>query len=76
MFYAFFFTQHNLLSNNCHDHVNTALNLIHYKGKTNWTNPDLIAELCLHSKYVSTKALFNTWKPFMLIMSLLAFLYM
>lgn len=68
--------QHNLLSNNCHDHVNTALNIVRYKGKADWTNPDLIKELCLNSKYVSTKSLINTWKPFMLIVGLLIFIFM
>lgn len=43
------------------------LNSVKYKGKNNWNNVSLVAELCLHSRYVSTSRLINNWMPFVII---------
>lgn len=61
-------SKHNIVTNNCHDHVCMALNSVKYKGKNNWNNVSLVAELCLHSRYVSTSRLVQNWVPFVIIL--------
>lgn len=67
LLFIFIYLKHNIVTNNCHDHVCEVLNAIKYKGKNNWNNVTLVWELCLHSKYVSTSRFINNWLPFIII---------
>lgn len=60
---------HNLLCDNCHSHVATALNLMEYDGATNrgWNMVRLAVLMFVHGKYVGWLAWIKTWAPFVII---------
>jgi len=66
---------HNLLCDNCHSHVATALNHFAYGGKTNWTMLSVWIHLTLHSRYISYTEVFRTYLPFAVILSIAVILY-
>lgn len=43
---------HNLISNNCHSHVATALNICNFKRITYWNTFLLIIYMAIYGKYV------------------------
>ena len=46
------YEDHNLLANNCHDHVSEALRRINFKGTTRWNTVTLTVYLMLYGKFV------------------------
>ena len=46
---------HKLIFDNCHSHVAQVLNILKYKGKTNWTMIDVWYMCMTQGKYVSIK---------------------
>ena len=62
---------HNLIVQNCHDHVCEVLNEIGYLNKRNWNTMSLIFVLMFKSKYVSAWDAFVTYLPFIICLALL-----
>jgi hypothetical protein len=56
---------HNLFCDNCHSHVAQALNLMQYKGHTNWNMVRLAIRTFFCAKYVSVPAFLKSWVPFL-----------
>ncbi|XP_060524887.1 transmembrane protein 222 [Cylas formicarius] len=54
---------HNLLCDNCHSHVATALNLMHYDGSRKWNMVKLAMLITYHGKYISLVGYLRTWAP-------------
>ena len=65
--------RHNLIFQNCHDHVGEVLNRINYLGKNDWGTLSLIWLLIRKGKYVNTKAMILTYLPFSIILFLVVF---
>ena len=62
---------HNLVVQNCHDHVCVVLNDIGYRGRHNWNTFSLILLLMFKSKYVSAGDAILTYLPFCLFIIIL-----
>nr|AEE62102.1 unknown [Dendroctonus ponderosae] len=58
---------HNLCCDNCHSHVATALNLMHYQNSYSWNMVKLALLMAWHAQYVSLFAYLKTWLPFFLL---------
>jgi len=43
---------HNIFCDNCHSHVAKALDIMKYKGKTNWNMIILCFMVCFKAKFV------------------------
>jgi len=63
---------HNLLCDNCHSHVAYALNLMRYKGSSQWNMVWLWLGMILHGKYVNCAGFLKTWVPFVIIVALIS----
>lgn len=50
---------HNLLANNCHDHVSESLRRINFKGTTRWNTVTLTLYLMLYGEFVRYEMLFS-----------------
>lgn len=61
---------HNLLCDNCHSHVATSLDLMHYQESTNWNMVKLAIFMLIYSKYVSFSGFLKTWLPFLIILTI------
>ncbi|BFU22594.1 hypothetical protein EHI8A_059880 [Entamoeba histolytica HM-1:IMSS-B] len=59
---------HNLVTQNCHEHVADVLNKIAYKNKTTWGTLSILWLLFKDAKYVSNKAILFTYLPFLFIL--------
>lgn len=53
------YENHNLLANNCHDHVSESLRRINFKGTTHWNTITLTIYLMLYGKFVRYEAHFS-----------------
>lgn len=58
---------HNILTNNCHNHVADTLNELKYKGSEEWTQFDVWWLITWHSRYVGVKGFLRQWGIFLLI---------
>jgi len=57
---------HNLICNNCHDHVAHALNNLEYKGSKHWNSVTLGVHIFFHGKHPSIGRFLITYIPFMI----------
>lgn len=62
---------HNLLCDNCHSHVATALNIMNYQQTSNWNMVKLALLMVVYSKYVNVSGFIKTWLPFVVIISIM-----
>ncbi|CAG9859397.1 unnamed protein product [Phyllotreta striolata] len=60
---------HNLLCDNCHSFVATALDLMNYKDSRKWNMVKLAFLMLIYSKYVSFTGFLKTWLPFFFIVT-------
>lgn len=58
---------HNLFCDNCHSHVATALNIMHYDNSYNWNMVKLALFILIKGKYVSVGRFIKTWLPFTIL---------
>ncbi|XP_008474841.1 transmembrane protein 222 [Diaphorina citri] len=65
---------HNLLCDNCHSHVATALNLMNYNGSNSWNMVKLGILVTFKSKYVGFSGFLKQWVPFC-ILAFLVFIF-
>jgi len=68
---------HNLCCDNCHSHVAMALNMMEYKGSSNWNMVKICFMLLFQGRFVDIPAFLKTWGPFLFIVAfvlLMAFL--
>eukprot|EP00922_Rhytidocystis_sp_ex-Travisia-forbesii_P030511 GHVS01045077.1.p2 GENE.GHVS01045077.1~~GHVS01045077.1.p2 ORF type:complete len:115 (+),score=7.99 GHVS01045077.1:197-541(+) len=63
--------QHNIFCNNCHHHVATALNLMHYQGRSNWNQFSVWWHVLLRGRYISYGAVAVVWGPFLALLILI-----
>lgn len=66
--------EHNLCTNNCHSHCAYVLNMMKYKGKTNYTMIHIWWMMCTKSKYVSWMHVFKTYIGFLILVSFITIL--
>lgn len=59
---------HNIVTNNCHDHVADTLNEMLYNGKSNYNQFDIFLLMTLHSKYVGFRGFILQWGVFLLLL--------
>eukprot|EP01121_Diplochlamys_sp_Union-15-3_P021730 TRINITY_DN895_c0_g1_i1.p1 TRINITY_DN895_c0_g1~~TRINITY_DN895_c0_g1_i1.p1 ORF type:complete len:194 (+),score=19.92 TRINITY_DN895_c0_g1_i1:35-583(+) len=59
---------HNLICNNCHNHVAVALNRLNFKGHKRWNTFWLILYMALYGKYVNGQRFLFTWIGFFVIL--------
>lgn len=59
---------HNLIMNNCHDHVADALNEMKYDGRSNYNSFDVFLMMTLHSEYVSFAGFLYQWGVFVVLL--------
>ena len=64
---------HNICCDNCHSHVARVLNLLEYKGRTNYTMIDIWWMCLVRSKYVSFTHVFFTYILWLFVAVLYAF---
>ncbi|XP_034949768.1 transmembrane protein 222 [Chelonus insularis] len=62
---------HNLCCDNCHSHVATALNFMHYNNSTSWNMVKLAFLMLVHGKYVGCLGFIKTWLPFFIIVTII-----
>ncbi|OQV20150.1 Transmembrane protein 222 [Hypsibius exemplaris] len=62
---------HNLCCDNCHSHVATALNLMTYDGRSSWNMIKLCFQMLVFGRYVSKAAMFKSWLPFLIILTII-----
>jgi hypothetical protein len=55
-------------SNNCHDHVASALNGLGFRRRSNWGSVSLALFMVAHGKFVSGKRFASTYIPFLICM--------
>jgi len=67
--------EHNLCTNNCHSHVAYVLNLVKYKGYSNYTMIHIWWMLILKGKYTGFIGFFNSYIGF-IIVCFIVFLFM
>lgn len=60
--------QHNIVLNNCHNHVADTLNEMKYNGKENYTQFDIFLMMTLQSEYVGFKGFLYQWSMFLLLL--------
>lgn len=48
----FRYENHNILANNCHDHVSEALDRLNFRGISHWNTAKLTVYLMLYGKFV------------------------
>ena len=58
---------HNIFCDNCHSHVAKVLNILKYKGRTNYTMIDVWWMCLVNSKYVSMAHVFYTYIVYIFI---------
>ena len=58
-------------SDNCHSHVAMALNLMEYKGRTNWNMVNLCFLLLFRGRFVDFGAFLKTWAPLLVAISII-----
>ena len=58
---------HNLFCDNCHSHVARVLNILEYKGRTNYTMIDVWWWCLVKSKYVSWLHILYSWFLYILL---------
>ncbi|KAJ8970394.1 hypothetical protein NQ317_018373 [Molorchus minor] len=58
---------HNICCDNCHSHVATALNIMHYDDSSSWNMVKLAFLMMVHSRYVSFAGFIKTWIPFLIL---------
>lgn len=65
---------HNIVTNNCHDHVADTLNEMNYNDRSNYKSIDIWLMMTLHSEYVGLRGFLLQWLPFITIVCLLVIL--
>ena len=68
-------TCHNIITNNCHDHVAMVLNKINYKGKSDWNQVDIFKMFLTKGKYFGIYECFLTYVGFVFIILLCIFFF-
>jgi hypothetical protein len=58
---------HNIFCDNCHSHVARVLNILKYKGHTNYTMIDVWWMCLVKSKYVTWAHIFYTYVLYIII---------
>ena len=61
----------NISSDNCHSHVAMALNLMEYKGRTDWNMVNLCFLLLFRGRFVDFGAFLKTWAPLLVAVSII-----
>ena len=61
----------NISSDNCHSHVALALNLMEYKGRTDWNMVNLCFLLLFRGRFVDFGAFLKTWAPLLVAVSII-----
>lgn len=61
---------HNLCCDNCHSHVATALEWMHYNNTT-WNMIKLAGWMFVFGRYVNMCGFFKTWLPFFVMMTVI-----
>lgn len=64
---------HNLILDNCHNHVAMALNNMEYNGHNKWGVVHLAGWMFFRGKYVGRTGVLCTWAPFLVIVILCLF---
>ena len=59
---------HNLIVQNCHDHVCEVLNRIEYNGKSNWDDKTLVLFMIKEGKYLKPSDIAHVYLPFALFL--------
>jgi transmembrane protein 222 len=65
---------HNIVTNNCHDHVAKALNEMKYNGRTNYNSVNLAIWMFFYGKRVSVGRTLYTFGPFFVVLLVVMFL--
>ena len=58
-------------SDNCHSHVAMALNLMEYKGRTDWNMVNLCFMMLFRGRFVNFAAFLKTWAPILVVIALI-----
>ncbi|KAL7742254.1 hypothetical protein ACLKA6_005516 [Drosophila palustris] len=65
---------HNLFCDNCHSHVATALNNMHYKDSSSWNMIILCFWMFVCGRYVGVCGFIKTWLPFLVLITVIVLL--
>lgn len=65
---------HNILTNNCHNHVADTLNEMKYNGKSNYNQFDIFLMMTMNSEYVDLKGFLYQWGFFIFLLVLVTVL--
>lgn len=68
--------QHNIIMNNCHDHVADTLNELKYNGRNDYSQFDVFLMMTLKSSYVNTRGFLTQWGPLMFVVFLVILVYL
>lgn len=63
--------KHDLIFNNCHDHVADVLNEMKYNGRDNYNKFDIFMMMTFKSSYVDVRGFLFQWGPFMIILTII-----
>lgn len=58
---------HNLATSNCHHHVASVLNHLHYAGRTDWTQLRVFWHVWTRGRWVSSSACLSAFTPSIII---------
>ena len=59
------------LSDNCHSHVAMALNLMEYKGRTDWNMVNLCFLMLFRGRFVDFASFLKTWGPLLFVITII-----
>lgn len=65
---------HNLITNNCHSHVASLLNEIHYDGRSDWNQFRVFRHLWHHGRWVHKSSAVWTFVPFAILTGIIVIL--
>ena len=66
--------EHNLFTNNCHSHCAYVLNMMKYKGKSNYNMVDIFFMVNFKGRYVSYFSIFKTYIGFIILIAIILIL--
>lgn len=67
--------QHNLILNNCHNHVADTFNEMKYNGRDNYTQFDIFLMMTFQSEYVSLRGFLKQWGVLILLLLAILLVY-
>jgi len=65
---------HNLICDNCHSHVATALNIMNYNHKSSYNMVSLCFMMLFYGKYTSCGGFLKTWIPVLFMSAIIILL--